>query len=129
MLLRLWNSPPGRPQNGNPILICVAELGHADCLRLLLSVGADKNVKTMSQMTALIAAACGGHPECVRLLLEADADKEARDFCGRTALMFAARHDRPDCMRLLLDAGADKEAKDSVRGQSLLCCFLSKFSL
>ena len=35
-----------RAQNGRTALMCSAEKGHADCMRLLLDAGADKEAKT-----------------------------------------------------------------------------------
>ena len=125
--------PPGHPQEGNTALTRSVESGQADCARLLLSAGADKNAQTESQMTPLMIAAHGGHAVCVRLLLDADADKDAKDVSGRTALIFAVGDDclqgHADCARLLLAAGADKEAKDNVRGRALVFCIFAQFLL
>jgi ankyrin repeat protein len=41
-----------RSQNGFTALICAAENGHADCARLLLDAGADKEVKNLVRASA-----------------------------------------------------------------------------
>ncbi len=46
-------------QRGNTALICAAENGHADCARLLLDAGADKNAKTNVRARAHCGGACG----------------------------------------------------------------------
>ena len=49
-----------RSQNGETALIWAAERGHADCVRLLLDAGADKNVKTEVRARAgVCGAGCG----------------------------------------------------------------------
>ncbi len=58
------------PKLGVTALIRAASLGHADCVRLLMDRGADKEAKDKNGMTALICAASSGHADCVRLLLK-----------------------------------------------------------
>jgi ankyrin repeat protein len=67
-------------------LIWAAEMGRADCVRLLLDGGAQKEAADKLRRTALILAASNGHADCLRLLVGNGADQEAKDNLGRTAL-------------------------------------------
>ena len=53
-----------------------AQNGHADCLRLLLEAGCDKDKAREGGATPAFIAAEKGHANCLRLLLEAGCDKE-----------------------------------------------------
>ena len=66
-------------KNGRTALILAAEKGRADCARLLVDAGADKEARDVGGCTALIQAALRGHTVCARLLLDAGADKNAKD--------------------------------------------------
>lgn len=78
-------------QAGWTPLICAAFKGHAECVKLLLERGADKEAQGKEAgRTPLMRAALGGHLDCVRLLLEAGADAKARDISGKTALDMVA---------------------------------------
>ena len=57
-----------------------AARGHADCARLLIDGGADKELRTRQGSTALICAVESGQTNCVRLLIDAGADKDTKDW-------------------------------------------------
>jgi ankyrin repeat protein len=78
-------------------------------VRLLLRRGADPNVASNEQMTALISASYHGNAPVVKLLIDAGADVNAAEArYGFTPLAEAARNGNLDVIRLLLDAGADR---------------------
>ena len=98
---------------GNTALIDAALEGHAGCVRLLVSRGANKEARNKSGTTALYWAARQGHSDCVRLLVEGGANMDSSDENRQTALLWAASKGDTDCVRLLLDGGANKDAKSS----------------
>ena len=53
--------------------------GHTDTVKLLLDVGADKEVKDKNGETPLHCAAWKGHTDIVKLLLDAGADKDVKE--------------------------------------------------
>ena len=79
----------------------------ADCLRLLLEAGADKNEANDRGETPLHIMAERDSPNCLRLLLEAGADVSARNKFGQTPLHSMVWLDTPECRRLLLEKGVD----------------------
>ncbi len=85
-------------------LIWAANLGHTECVRLLLTApGIEVNTVDKSRCTPLVHAALNGHTECVRLLLNApgiDVNKENQD--KRTPLHAATFNGHTECVRLLL---------------------------
>ncbi|KAL8726835.1 MAG: hypothetical protein Q9166_006451 [cf. Caloplaca sp. 2 TL-2023] len=84
--------------------------GYLDIAVWLLAKGADPNVRTIRQETALHRAAEIG-PEAVALvLLQHGADVAAHDDQGWTALDWAVKWDREGMIRLLILNGADSEA-------------------
>ena len=55
-------------------LMSAVEMGHSKCLELLMSGGADVNMRDNYGNAALIAAVKSGEEECIKLLLQAGAD-------------------------------------------------------
>ena len=92
-------------------------LGYAACCgdvatgAFLLELGADPDVLTLQDHSALISATISGYPKFVALLLQAGADVEVRDPVGMTALAWAAKVDpgHSRIVELLLAEGADPE--------------------
>lgn len=97
---------------GKTALMCAAQNGHTDIVRLLIEKGADVNTVAAGTGTALMDAAGNGHADIVRILLEKGANVNVN--VGGTALMFAAREGNADIVRALLKKGADLNAMDSV---------------
>lgn len=68
-----------------------ASCGYADIVRLLLTHGADPNLRdALSDSTAVHYAAKGGHIECLQLLLDAGGRYDLEDANGATALDIAS---------------------------------------
>jgi ankyrin len=99
--------------------------GDLELVRLLISYGANPNMASTANETALMAAS--GHAwidgysngksyaerlKVVKLLVELGGDVNAADDFGITALMGAANLGDPDIIQYLVDAGADLGAHD-----------------
>lgn len=85
-------------------LIAAASCGQDAVVKLLLSRGADVNVRSGSGWTALMRACNAGHIECARLLLAAGADPNLRNDEGYSALGRIAG-DVPELIELLKSHG------------------------
>ena len=83
-------------------------------VRLLISAGADLNIRNADGNTALmVAAVCGYCRDAFRLLVEAKADIDVQNSTyGDTALMMTARRDDIDRMRLLIETGANLDIQN-----------------
>lgn len=103
-------------------LMIAAQLGHLDCVELLLARGADINLNT-GHGNALAFAVFTDRQKVVRLLLERGADVNTpgrrltsfRHDTGLTPLMYAALNERndPTVVQWLLARGADVHARSS----------------
>lgn len=118
-------------ESGAPVLVGLAFMNQAECVRLLLDGGADPNgVHQQTGETPLHAALTKAHEdrsEIVQLLLDAGADPNRatipgnptqafwRDVRtrGETPLHRAAAFGSPRTIELLLAAGADKSLRDT----------------
>jgi len=78
-------------------LIWAARHGHCCNVCLLLSRGADPDLKDCTGTTALLTAAAFGHVRIVEVLLAAGATRDVRDSEGATAQILAERY----CAELL----------------------------
>jgi ankyrin repeat protein len=82
-------------------------LGDVECLRRLLTAGADINARDRYGQTALMIAALGGVSSVVRLLVENGAALNHTAKYGLSALMLAVIGGHVDIVRALVEAGAD----------------------
>lgn len=88
-----------------------AALGNIECMRLLLSHGADvRSQFGKKRMTALHLAAEDDYSECVKLLLKHGADVNARNFDGKTPLHLACLSQCAETVEILILNGADVNA-------------------
>ena len=80
---------------------------------MLLEKGADPNVRTKRNETALADAATAGNEEAVKLLLDRGAEVNVQDIRGYSPLLYAAGSDAMPAgvVKLLLAKGADRTAK------------------
>ena len=88
---------------------------HEDAALLLLSKGADVNVRDGHRYSVLHYACSDGSPRLVGALLGAGAKLAVKDEFGCTPLLSAVSHKRPDIVAMLvskdlLDRGNDREA-------------------
>ena len=91
-------------ETGQTALHFAADRGSADCVKLLLSNGADANCTDAEGISALQAAVIGGDVECVRFLLQAGADPDHEDVDGDTPRSCAA-DDSSEEMKALFSLG------------------------
>jgi ankyrin repeat protein len=103
---------------GEALLQAVVFAEEVDAVYLLLSRGADPNVRGWRGQTPLhLAIVYEGTSNCrtgaVWLLLKHGADPNTRDEHGKTPLHYAAEHCMPDLVELLLKHGADPNARDA----------------
>ena len=82
-------------------------LGYLDALKLMVSYGADVNLKETDMDSLILFTAAMSSANITNYLIEAGADVNASSEDGMTALMFAVMYDRIPCAQVLLDAGAD----------------------
>jgi cytohesin len=123
-------------ENGDTVLLGIAYLNNAECVRLLLGAGADPNavVKDTGE-TPLHASLAGAgddvsptdRHEVVKLLIERGAEPNRRTIPGRASLAFwrdvrtrgetplhrAAAYASEKTVKFLLEAGADKTIRDA----------------
>ena len=91
---------------GRTVIYSAAREGHAECVKVLLSVpGVDVNKANQNGRTPLNVAAGNGHAECVKLLLSAPAvDVNKANQNGWTPLNAAASNGYAECVKMLLSA-------------------------
>jgi len=125
------NTPRARMRAGSPRIVFATPLmraafsGDLELVKLLLSKGADPNIRSKDYETMLEAAAglgfiqgySKGKPsaerlEVVKLLVGLGADVNAADDYGITALMAAANMGDVSIIKYLVDRGADLGAYD-----------------
>ena len=84
----------------------------ADYIRVLISEGADVNVRNSGGWTPLMFAAHYSRPEIAELLIEKGAELEARSDDGLSPLMLAAKESSTlEIVQLLVEKGAELEAR------------------
>lgn len=91
-------------------LISATDAGRLDIVAQLLEGGADPNIRSAEDETALHRAAYWAKKDIVEVLLDAKADPSVRDRKGKTPMRKS--YDNPDILGLLLKAGADANAVD-----------------
>ncbi len=95
--------PPGKPLGSS-----AQAYRHEDVARLLISSGANSNLRSTSGWAALHYAAKNDSPEVVELLLSHSADPNiTNNNNGWTALHYAANNGFPEVVELLLSYSAD----------------------
>jgi uncharacterized protein len=87
--------------------------GHEECVRRLLSAGADPNAlaRNPTKLRPLNSAAASHKAAIVRMLLAAGADPNGRQEQGFTALMEAGNNGDVAMAKALLEHGADKSLR------------------
>jgi ankyrin repeat protein len=88
-------------------------------MKVLLAAGAQVDLKSGDQDTALILAARYGTPEAIPFLLDNKASIEAKGGSQQTALLAAASNGHVDVVRTLLDRGANVNARQSDESTAL----------
>lgn len=106
-------------QNGVTPLMTAAQNEKAGLVKLLITGGADVNIKDNRGYTALMRINLYGGTEIADALLQAGADPNHIGEKGWTPLMEAAAKNRADIVDLLLQAGA-KPSKTDTFGRTAL---------
>jgi uncharacterized protein len=81
--------------------------GDLECLKRLLTAGADINARDRYGQTALMIAARNGESSVARFLMENGAGLDYTAKYGLSALMLAVIGGHADIIRALVEAGAD----------------------
>ncbi|UKZ50301.1 hypothetical protein TrVGV298_004558 [Trichoderma virens] len=108
-----------RHQYGLPALHVAAKLGYHIAVEMLLSNGADTEIRDKDGWKALHIAARFDRPMVAKVLLTHSADKETENGRGETPLMIAMRYGSQKTVNLLIVEGADVAAHDGI-GNSVL---------
>ena len=90
-----------RNEHGQTPLYMAAYSGKHECLKVLLTAGADKDCATSFGWTPLIASARNGTEKCIKILLDAGADTATKDGKGKTALDHAKEKGHASIVALL----------------------------
>lgn len=107
-------------EGGNPLLIGAACDGNLPVITVLLSFGADVNIRNDVGQTPVMTASKRGNLEIVKLLKERGADLLLEDFNGQTALHWAVTEkDTPDICDYLIRNGLNPNRR-TMQGLSAL---------
>jgi ankyrin repeat protein len=105
---------------GMTALIWAAHWNDFPLAQTLLTAGANPNLKSAFDDSALYEACVNGNAAMVEALLKAGADANAGRGEGETALMTAARTGNAETVKVLLAHGADPKAQESWRHETAL---------
>jgi general secretion pathway protein A len=106
-------------------LMMAALRGHHSMVQLMLTYGADVNMRNSTGGTALMMAAIQGRNDILQLLLDNGAQVNIQDAKGWTALMYAARNGHTPTVQILLSSGAEINLKNT-EGQTALAYATAK---
>uniref|UniRef100_A0A4W5QL37 Euchromatic histone-lysine N-methyltransferase 1a n=1 Tax=Hucho hucho TaxID=62062 RepID=A0A4W5QL37_9TELE len=98
------------------------EYKHRELVLLLLSRGADVNIRDKEENICLHWAALSGSNDIAQILLDARCDLHAVNVHGDSPLHIAARENQLECVTLLLSQGADVNLKNREGETPLDCC-------
>ncbi len=99
-----------------------AEMGHLDCIELLLDHGSPLDRKNEDEQTALHLAAAHGRTDVVEKLLEVDRNAIMNeDEDSNTPLHLASMNKRSRTAEVLLKFGADVQSRNAKKWTPLDC--------
>jgi uncharacterized protein len=98
---------------GSKLIHIFAETGSQEPMQLLLEKGADIELKTDMEWTALLVAVSAGNQTVVQMLLEKGANINSQNFHGQSSLMLAALRCNISMVRLLVENRANIHLRDS----------------
>jgi ankyrin repeat protein len=111
---------PGTLSEMERNLIQSAYSGDLAKVKVLVSKGANVNVREQKKRTPLIFAATNGHTSIVEFLINKGAEVNARDSSGQTALIYAAKRSFNETAAVLLKNGAEVNVKSKKKGITAL---------
>jgi hypothetical protein len=88
-------------------LMLAAVMGNVECLRMLISRGANIEARNVKRTTAFMMACMGRHKDCIAALVEAQCVQEVKDENGKTAAETAC----PEIVAYLEQLISEKDAK------------------
>lgn len=106
--LKRWlvtNDPNGNGLFCQSLIIGAVSVNHLNCLKLLVSSGADINISNFANETAVYKASEYDHLECLRYLLDLKADCGRSQIWCTSALDIAVLYGHKDCAIALIDHG------------------------
>uniref|UniRef100_A0A8C0B9C7 RAI14 protein n=1 Tax=Buteo japonicus TaxID=224669 RepID=A0A8C0B9C7_9AVES len=89
-----------------------ATKGHAECLRIMVTHGADVTAQDGAGHSALHLAAKNSHPDCIKRLLQSKCPADSTDSSGKTALHYAAACGCLQAVQLLCEHKCPINVKD-----------------
>lgn len=102
--------------------------GHVDAIQSLLGNGANVDLPSSYNLTALTNAAFGAHTEAVRILLDAGAQMDTQPRNDTNTALYSVVQDKDhlstqhiETVQLLLDRGFDINAPIDTMGTRLVC--------
>ena len=113
----------GGSNTGWTPLIFAAQLGHTECVEMLLSAGAIVDVSVANSWQAIHWASSDGlssHADLLRLLLQHGACHNARTDKNETPLALACKKGFAADVRVLIEAGADACLACDIDGESII---------
>jgi len=123
LLARGADADEREPRLGVTPLVLAAAGGHLAVVQVLLDAGANPNLPTEANNTALNHAVVAESLPIVQLLVERGADVNVvptKDSNDGTALIIAAGHGRADIAQFLLEHGADVDFVDPNYGMTAI---------
>ncbi|CAN7994082.1 unnamed protein product [Ixodes hexagonus] len=103
-------------------LVWASEHRRVEIVRLLLSKGADPNLRDGEENTALHWSAFSGNVEISWMYLQRGCDVNAVNEHGDTPLHIAARQDNYDAVVLLMNHGAHLDSLNKSKDTPVACC-------
>uniref|UniRef100_A0A8C2KEX4 Euchromatic histone-lysine N-methyltransferase 1a n=1 Tax=Cyprinus carpio TaxID=7962 RepID=A0A8C2KEX4_CYPCA len=94
-------------------------------VKMLISVGADVQIRDKEENVCLDWAAFSGCDEITQLLLDKRSDLHAVNIHGDSPLHIAVRQNQLDCVMLFLSRGADVNLKNKDGETPLDCCSIT----
>ncbi|XP_072285915.1 ankyrin repeat and SOCS box protein 12 [Pyxicephalus adspersus] len=88
-----------------------ASKGSLECLKILLTSGAEVDILDVKAQTPLFAAVSAGHFDCVRELLKAGASPSGSVYNNGSPVLTSAREGNFSILKELLEYGADPNVK------------------
>uniref|UniRef100_A0A8C1CYY8 Euchromatic histone-lysine N-methyltransferase 1a n=1 Tax=Cyprinus carpio carpio TaxID=630221 RepID=A0A8C1CYY8_CYPCA len=121
----LWVCSFGQDDGGWAPLTWATENKNLEQVKMLISVGADVQIRDKEENVCLHWAAFSGCDEITQLLLDKRSDLHAVNIHGDSPLHIAVRQNQLDCVMLFLSRGADVNLKNKDGETPLDCCSIT----
>lgn len=102
------------PKKGYPPIFEAIRYSRIEILKLLISKGADVNLKgDRLQYSSIFIPSEKGDTDTIRILFDAGADLNLTNRLGETPLIYASKAGKREAVKLLIKLGADVNKKDN----------------